>query len=179
MYGHPFVKTDRSISFTLAGCRLSRIMNATYIASGSHFDRTSARQEDVGGPLTEPVVSDLVAAGESGPAPIFAVNMHRFHGAATRVAVPSTAVGTRQEHFMTEIIAAWNPRRTARRADPMGHRDGRPAGAALNAPGGPDMLGADAHKQIAEAYGPNAPRLRELKARFDAGHVFTAIPLPH
>lgn len=49
----------------------------------------------------EPVVSDLVAAGESGPAPIFAVNMHHFGGAATRVAVPATAVGTRQEHFMT------------------------------------------------------------------------------
>lgn len=80
---------------------------------------------------------------------------------------------------MTEIIAARNPGephdeliRWVTATDDLLARRSMPGGY-------PNMLGADAHKQIAEAYGPNAPRLLELKERFDADHVFTAIPLPH
>jgi alpha-amylase/alpha-mannosidase (GH57 family) len=46
-------------------------------------------------------------------------------------------------------------------------------------PGGcPNLLAAEAHDQIAEAYGPNASRLRTVKATFDPDGLFTAVPLP-
>jgi len=47
-------------------------------------------------------------------------------------------------------------------------------------PGGyVNFLGSDCHDQIADAYGDNALRLREIKPRYDPDNVFSsAIPLP-
>ncbi|MBV8211590.1 MAG: BBE domain-containing protein [Verrucomicrobia bacterium] len=51
------------------------------------------------------------------------------------------------------------------------------AGRAL--PGGyANLLYDDAREQIGSAFGPNGPRLLELKKRFDPSNILSAIPLP-
>jgi len=127
--------------------------------------------------LTAEAVSALIAAGQERTSPLSAISIHHFHGAATRVGVGDTTFGIRREHFMVELLASW------REGDDNRHRTW--ADAAANRlrphalPGGyANLLAADHHEQIANAYGPNAERLLAMKASVDPEHMFTAIALP-
>ena len=131
--------------------------------------------------FTPAVLSALVAGGQQRSSPFSVIILHDFRGAATRVPLSATAFGLRKEHFMVEIIAAWEP--TAE-DDGENHREWARtlsndlAQHAL--PGGyPNMLGPDDQEQTAHAYGSNAVRLHQLKRLFDRDGVFSsAISLP-
>ncbi len=130
--------------------------------------------------LAPGAVAAMVAAVARKTSPYSTVTMHHFHGAPARIAPDATAFGMRREHFMVEIIAAWEPgeddgsahRRWAEKL----WRDLAP----FALPGGyANLLGPDDREQAADAYGGNAVRLRTLKRRFDPNGVFaSAIPLP-
>ncbi len=129
--------------------------------------------------LTAEAVTAILTAGAARTSPRSAINLHHFHGAATRVAPTATAFGIRREHFMTEIIASWMPageratvhQRWADAAADQLHPHALPGGY-------PSLLATEHTEQTAHAYGPNAARLTALKDTYDPGHVFTAIPLP-
>jgi hypothetical protein len=129
--------------------------------------------------LLPEVIDTLLAAGRDRTSPASAVFIHHFHGAPTRVPLDATAFGIRHDHLVIEVIAAWDqPDEHAAR-----HRAwaaGLSTALAPHAlPGGyANLLGADEHTQIAEAYGPNADRLLEAARRYDPAGVFTAIALP-
>jgi FAD/FMN-containing dehydrogenase len=112
--------------------------------------------------------------------PHSAVAFHHFHGAATRVPAQAIAFGLRQEHFMVEIIAAWEPDRDDGTAHRRWAQDLWQSLAPFALPGGyANLLGPNDREQAASAYGGNAARLRALKRRFDPDGVFaSAIPLP-
>jgi len=135
--------------------------------------------------LTPEAVCALVTVATQRSSPLSAISVHHFHGAAARVPIDSTAFGTRQEHYMVEIISSWLPGDGS--GGPLGGGDlhRRWADGAADAldpyalPGGyPNLLTADCPEQVARAYGPNAARLQELKARYDPDVVFDASPLP-
>src|SRR5262249_30933614 len=130
--------------------------------------------------LTPDVIAALVAAGGNRTSPFTAIALHHFHGAAARVSADATAFGLRDKHFLLEIIAAWEP--TSEDEANVHRRRGRNlseilAPAAL--PGGyANLLDPNEHDEIANAFGCNITRLRELKRRFDPDNVFSsAIPL--
>jgi FAD/FMN-containing dehydrogenase len=131
--------------------------------------------------LTPAVISTLIAGGQQRSSPLSGIIIHDFRGAATRVPLTATAFGLRQEHFMVEIIAAWE--RTAGN-DGENHLQWTQTLSENLAPhalpgGYPNMLGPDDHEQTAQAYGPNIGRLQQAKRRFDPDGVFTsAISLP-
>jgi FAD/FMN-containing dehydrogenase len=129
--------------------------------------------------LTPAIIADLVAAGAARTSPYSFIVVHHCRGAATRVAPESTAFGLRREHFMLEIIAAWD-------ADDDNNGDAHQQWArrlwetlkprAL--PGGyANILAPDDHDQIAMAHGENIGKLLSVKARFDPDNIFSAIPL--
>ncbi|MGW8955755.1 FAD-binding oxidoreductase [Streptomyces sp. NPDC055709] len=127
--------------------------------------------------LTPGVVEAFIAAGDSVTSTASGVLLHHFHGAAARVAPESTAFGIRQDHFMVEIVAAWEP------ADAGPHHEWADSVAGSLAPhalpgGYPNMLDPGQDAEIAHAYGPNTARLLAAKARFDPDGTFTATPLP-
>ncbi|WP_432041810.1 FAD-binding oxidoreductase [Streptomyces cadmiisoli] len=127
--------------------------------------------------LTPDVIGALLEGIGSATSPLSGILLHHFHGAAARVAVESTAFGTRRQHLMAEIVAAWEP------SDAGPHQAWADSVAdmlAANAlPGGyPNMLGVRQHAEIADAYGPHTARLLAAKARFDPDGTFTATPLP-
>lgn len=100
------------------------------------------------------------------------LNVHHFHGRASRQSVWGTAFGRREDHLMIEMIEAgesvsdW----TAIAASALTPH-------AL--PGGyPNLLGPDEEEQTALAYGPNTSRLLDVKDRFDPNGVFQATALP-
>ena len=126
--------------------------------------------------LTPEAISALIDGGQLRTSPFSGIIMHHFRGAATRVPVAATAFGLREEHFMAEVIAAWEP---APQEDGRVHQQWAQTVAqnlephAL--PGGyPNMLGPDEHKRTARAYGENLGRLQRLKHLFDPDGVFTS-----
>ena len=129
--------------------------------------------------LTAETAAAIVTAGAARTSPFSAISLHHFHGAATRVPLPDTAFGIRQQHFMVEIVASWWPGNN----DDGLHRQWADTSAdrlrPFALPGGyPNLLTADRREQTAYAYGPNAGRLTVVKERYDPDGVFTATPLP-
>ena len=119
----------------------------------------------------------IVEAMEKRPSPLCWIGVHPFHGAPERVPLESTAFGIRRRHVMIGFYALW------REGDEAENRAWADAGeAALQdhaLPSAyPNYFGADRPGQAAVAYGANAGRLLELKARYDPGHVFSATSLP-
>jgi FAD/FMN-containing dehydrogenase len=112
--------------------------------------------------------------------PHSAVAFHHFHGAATRIPAEAIAFGLRHEHFMVEIIAAWEPDGSNDTTHRRWAQDLWQSLAPFALPGGyANLLGPNDREQAASAYGGNAARLRALKRRFDPDGVFaSAIPLP-
>jgi FAD/FMN-containing dehydrogenase len=131
--------------------------------------------------LTPEVISTLIDSGNRRTSPFSAIIVLDFRGAATRVPIGTTAFGLREEHFLVEIIAAWEPS-----PDDDGHDHRQWARTASDSlapyalPGGyPNMLGPEEREQTAQAYGSNSGRLQQLKRLFDPDGVFTsAISLP-
>jgi FAD/FMN-containing dehydrogenase len=131
--------------------------------------------------LTPEAISALVAGGQQRSSPFSVIIVHDFRGAPTRVPLAATAFGLRQEHFMVEIVAGWEP---TNGDDAETHREWARTLSENLAPhalpgGYPNMLGPDDQEQIAHAYGANAGRLQQLKRLFDAEDVFSStISLP-
>jgi FAD/FMN-containing dehydrogenase len=109
-----------------------------------------------------------------------AVSWHHFHGAATRIPAEATAFGLRQEHFMVEILAAWEPGKSDGAAERQWAQDLWESLAPFALPGGyANLLAPHDRGQARDAYGNNGARLRALKRHFDPDGVFgSAIPLP-
>jgi FAD/FMN-containing dehydrogenase len=131
--------------------------------------------------LTPEAISALVAGGQRRSSPFSGIIVHDFRGAATRVPLAATAFGLRKEHYLIEIIAAWEP---IAEGDGENHREWARTLSENLAPhalpgGYPNMLGPDDHEQTAHAYGANVARLQQLKRLFDPDSVFaSAISLP-
>ena len=129
--------------------------------------------------LSSDIVTTLIGAYNDRTSPCSSVIVHHFHGAGTRIPPADTAFGMRQPHFTTLIYGAWeaahedgtNHRRWARRLSSKLSDYAPPGGYAI-------LLDDDARDQIGSAFGPNRQRLLKLKARFDPGNIFSAIPLP-
>ena len=125
--------------------------------------------------LTDDAAAMLTAAAADATSPLSAIAVHHFHGAAARVPAQDTAFALRHDHLLVEILAAWEP---SPRDDGTVHRawaqdlSGQLAPSAL--PGGyPNLLGPGDADRTLLAYSLNAPRLRDLKRRYDPDGVFS------
>lgn len=123
--------------------------------------------------LTPAVASTMLEAYAARTAVGSFLNIHHFHGKATHREVRSTAFGQRDDHLMVEMIETGESV-----SDWTGTATTMLATHAL--PGGyPNLLGPDEETQTAAAYGPNAPRLLDIKDHLDPHGMFRATGLPH
>jgi FAD/FMN-containing dehydrogenase len=123
--------------------------------------------------LSDGAIDTMVAGFQSCPSPMSGLVLEHFHGAVTRVGPTDTAFPHRGEAYNLVIISEWlDPADNARNVawarqmyDAM-----RPyAGRARYV----NYLGDDEPGNPAEAaYGPNLPRLRQIKARYDPANLF-------
>jgi len=122
--------------------------------------------------LGDAAIRTLIEAIEQCPSPMSAIFIEHFHGAASRVPVAATACPLRLTGFNVVIASQWTDAdQTAR-----GVTWAREAFALLK----PYLARAryvnyledDVRDGAAVAYGPNLPRLRALKARFDPTNFF-------
>ena len=145
-----------------------------YVIDGRHYELRTRTVRSLGGD----VIQTLLRAGESRTSALSGIAIHHFHGAATRVPLGDTAFGIRSDHFVVEIVAAWDPSDNESRhrgwADTVYSEFGP-----YSLDGGyPNLIGPAQAAQADSAYGPNANRLLAVKRRYDPGNVFSATPLP-
>jgi hypothetical protein len=130
--------------------------------------------------LTPGAVEAIITAVARKTSAYSSVFWHHFHGAATRVSAEATAFGLRQQHFMLEIVAGWDPKATKGSAHQQWAQDLWESLAPFTLPSSyANQLAPHDREQARDAYGSNGARLKALKRRFDPDGVFaSAIPLP-
>jgi FAD/FMN-containing dehydrogenase len=122
--------------------------------------------------LTPGAIDALIDGIDKRTSPYSMITMHHFHGQATRVGSSETAFALRREHFMVEMLAAWEP---DEQDDAAWAQSLATSLTPFALPGGyANLLGPDEHARTASGYGINAARLKAVKRRYDPDGVFTA-----
>jgi FAD/FMN-containing dehydrogenase len=123
--------------------------------------------------LSDSAIDTLLDCYARVPSPMTAIVLEHFHGAVTRVGVGDTAYPHRSPGYNVVLTGEWmNPADTDRNIKWV--RDTYDALKPFMAPARyVNYLEVDAPGDpIAEAYGPNAARLRQIKTKYDPGNFF-------
>jgi len=125
--------------------------------------------------LSDGAIDALVAQMDRMPTPLCQILVEHFHGAATRVPVGDTAYALRHTGYNILIVSQWLDAKD----DERGTHWAREAYASLK----PFVSERRYTNYVADdemndpanlvaAYGPNAPRLRQIKKRYDPDNLF-------
>lgn len=124
--------------------------------------------------LDEATVGVLIAAARKIVSPTQAIVLHDFHGTATRIGNAETAFALRNDHYVVEVIAGWDPKSVEdvlplrNWVDATTH-DLEP----IALPGGySNLLGPDEGDRVRDFYGASSTRLRAVKRRVDPHDMF-------
>ena len=133
--------------------------------------------------LSDAAIDVMIACFAKCPAPLGALLLEHFHGAACRVAVDDTAFPHRAEGYNFLVLAQWmDP--AATKACTAWARETYDAMKPFAGPGRySNYLGDDETADVAAAaYGPNYRRLQKIKAQYDPENIFhlnqNILPLP-
>ncbi|WP_250126765.1 FAD-binding oxidoreductase [Chroococcidiopsis sp. CCMEE 29] len=119
-------------------------------------------------------IEALIEQGLPLPSPFSMINIHNFHGTASRVGVSETAFALRQDHLMVELIAAWEPQSPD---DEQRHIQWAQHISQALAPyafkgGYISLLDEQEQERVRLTFGSNYERLLDLKQTYDPDDVF-------
>lgn len=117
-------------------------------------------------------IEALIEQGLPLPSPFSAINIHHFHGAASRVGVSKTAFALRQDHLMVELIAAWEPQDDEQRYIQWAQNLSRSLAPYAFKGGYINLLSEQEQERVRLAFGSNYERLLLLKQKYDPDDVF-------
>jgi FAD/FMN-containing dehydrogenase len=148
--------------------QLNAMLDAAYPQGALNYWKSSFLSS-----LSDDAIRAMIDCFVACPTPMGQLLVEHFHGAVTRVGVAETAFPHRAEGYNMLVLSEWmDPNQTeactawAREAF-AALRPFMGAGRYMNY-FGDDELG-DA---VAAAYGPNYPRLQQIKAKYDPGNFF-------
>jgi FAD/FMN-containing dehydrogenase len=124
--------------------------------------------------LTDDAMDALIDSAASCPTPMGQVVIEHFHGAATRVPVGDTAYALRSSGFNIAIVSEWLDRAHDEKCIGWGKK----AFSALQPFAGSqryiNYLNHDdaLDTALTAVYGPNLPRLQQIKKQYDPENVF-------
>jgi FAD/FMN-containing dehydrogenase len=122
--------------------------------------------------LGDEAIRALIGCYQQCPSPMSHIIIEHFHGAASRVPTAATACALRISGFNVVIASQWLGTKETDR----GIQWARDTFASLTPFLAPtryvNYLEADAADAAAVAYGPNLPRLREIKQQYDPANFF-------
>lgn len=117
-------------------------------------------------------IEALIEQGLPLPSPFSAINIHHFHGAASRVGVSETAFALRQDHLMVELIAAWEPQDDEQRYIQWAQNLSQALAPYAFKGGYINLLDEQEQERVRLAFGSNYERLLDLKQKYDPDDVF-------
>jgi FAD/FMN-containing dehydrogenase len=123
--------------------------------------------------LSDAAIDTIVERFAACPSPMSGMLLEHFHGAATRVGPTETAFSQRETGYNFLVAAEWmdpaaNATNVAWTRDAFSAMEPHLAGRRyVNYLGEGEDAGA-----VAQAYGPNHARLRQVKAKYDPNNVF-------
>jgi FAD/FMN-containing dehydrogenase len=122
--------------------------------------------------LSDDAIRTLIAGFEQCPSPMSHIMIEHFHGAASRVPLSATACPMRLTGFNLVIASQWMDSSETER----GIKWARETFQSLTPYFAParyvNYLEDDAFDPAAVAYGPNLPRLRGIKTKYDPANFF-------
>lgn len=118
------------------------------------------------------MIEALIEQGLPLPSPFSAINIHHFHGAASRVGVSETAFALRQDHLMVELIAAWEPQDDEQRYIQWAQNLSQALAPYAFKGGYINLLDEQEQERVRLAFGSNYERLLDLKQKYDPDDVF-------
>jgi FAD/FMN-containing dehydrogenase len=141
-----------------------------FTPAGRHY---YIQTQSLNGFQTE-AIATLIEQGLPLPSPFSMINIHDFHGAASRVGVSETAFALRQDHLMVELTAAWEPQSPD---DEQRHLQWAQHISQALAPyafkgGYINLLDEQEQERVRLAFGSNYERLLDLKQAYDPDDVF-------
>jgi FAD/FMN-containing dehydrogenase len=123
--------------------------------------------------LSDDCIRTLVEQFSACPSPMSQIVIEHFHGAASRVPVADTACAMRISGFNVVLISQWADPRETERSTAWCRATYGALGPFLQSFRYLNYLDHDEPGDpAAVAYGPNLPRLRELKRKYDPDNVF-------
>ena len=123
--------------------------------------------------LSDAAIDTMIACFAKCPAPMGALLIEHFHGAACRVGVDATAFPHRAEGYNMLVLSQWMDTATTGACTAWA-RETYDAMKPFKAAGRySNYLGDDEAADVAKAaYGANYPRLQKIKAKYDPDNVF-------
>jgi FAD/FMN-containing dehydrogenase len=122
--------------------------------------------------LSDEAIRTLIAGFDACPSPMSAIIIEHFHGAASRVPVTATACTTRVTGFNVVIASQWSGPEETEHGISWARETFASLTPYLARVRYVNYLEDDAQDPAEAAYGPNLPRLRAIKARYDPGNFF-------
>lgn len=126
--------------------------------------------------LQTEAIEVLIEQGLPLPSPFSTINIHHFHGAASRVGASETAFALRQDHLMVELIAAWEPQSPddERRHIQWAQNISQALAPYAFKGGYINLLDKEEQDRVRLAFGSNYDRLLDLKRKYDPDDVFSS-----
>jgi FAD/FMN-containing dehydrogenase len=122
--------------------------------------------------LSDDAIQTIVRAFEASPSSMNHIIIEHLHGAACRVPVTSTACTLRTPGYNVVIISQWAHAHETDRGIAWARDTFASLAPYLASIRYVNYLEPDAREAAAAAYGPNLPRLRDLKTKWDPDNVF-------
>jgi FAD/FMN-containing dehydrogenase len=124
--------------------------------------------------LTDDAIDALVDRFADNPSPLCQIALEHFHGAATRVPVEATAYALRDSGFNMLVVSEWIDRAQDDVCIGWCRNVSTAMQPFVSAKRYMNYLGDDdaVASQLAAVYGPNLPRLRQIKKQYDPENVF-------
>ncbi|NTU83122.1 MAG: FAD-binding oxidoreductase [Chloroflexales bacterium] len=120
---------------------------------------------------SDAAIDAMIDSALERPSPMSLINIHQFHGAATRVAPEATAFALREPHYSVVNIGAWPE--GAGEAETTWTWMARARMAPYASKGlYVNFLGDEGEGGVREAYRANYDRLAVIKARYDEDNIF-------
>jgi FAD/FMN-containing dehydrogenase len=140
------------------------------VPEGRHY---YIQTQSIEGLQTE-TIEILLDRGLPLSSPFSLLDLHNFHGAASRVGVSETAFALRQDHLMVEMIAAWEPQSPAedRRHIEWSQNISHALAPYALKGGYINLLDEQEQERVPLAFGSNYERLLDLKRTYDPDDVF-------